>query len=957
MKQKFNVFGMSCAACQAHVEKAAGGLEGVEDAAVNLLAGTMVVTYNPDALTPQDICAAVEKAGYRATVAGQERRGSAVSSAQAEAQARKEEMNKELRWMKTRLIISVCFLIPLVYVCMGHMFGAPLPSFLTGVENSMTYALLQFVLVLPILYVNDKYFKVGFPALFRRAPNMDSLVALGAAASLLYSLYAMFVVGWALGHGDLELAEEYHMNHFYLESVGMILTLVTVGKFLETRSKGKTSQAMERLMDLAPKTATRLEDGAESVVPVEEVQPGDTLLVRPGEAIPVDGVVLTGASAVDESALTGESIPVEKGVGDSVSAATINKNGSFTFRATRVGEDTTLSQIIHLVEDASASKAPIAKLADKVAGVFVPVVLCISLVTFVVWMLASGSVSSALTSAVAVLVISCPCALGLATPVAIMVGTGKGAELGVLFKSAEALESLHNVNTVVVDKTGTLTEGKPVVTDLVPAEGISQEELLRLAASLEAPSEHPLAEAIVRAARERGLATAPVEDFSAQPGRGLRASLEGKRYLAGNQALMEAEGVAVPDGAGDALAEAGKTPLYFAADGKLLGIIAVADVPRSDSKAAVDAFRDLGVEVVMLTGDNQRTAAAVAKTLGISSFIAGVLPTEKEAKISALQQEGRKVAMVGDGINDAPALTRADVGIAIGAGTDVVLESADVVLMKSSLTDAVTAMELSRATIRNIKQDLFWAFCYNCVGIPLAAGVFYPILGWQLSPIFGAAAMSLSSVSVVSNALRLRFFKPKHSAPAALAPSAPAEPAEAPACPIPAPQETPACPLPASQSDGETRVLTVNGMMCQHCTRRVEEALTAIPEVRSAKADLETGTATIVLDAPVADETLAAAVEEAGYEPGECTVPTLRSEADINQNEVKTMTKVLTVEGMMCVHCKARVEKALSAVAGVTSAVADLEAKTATVTLDAPVADEVLTAAVTDAGYEVKGVQ
>ncbi len=946
MKQKFNVFGMSCAACQAHVEKAAGGLAGVEDAAVNLLAGTMVVTYDPDALSPQDICAAVEKAGYRATVAGQKQKGGAVSSAQAEAQARKEEMNKELRWMKIRLIISVCFLVPLFYVCMGHMFGAPLPSFLTGVENSMTNALLQFVLVLPILYVNDKYFKVGFPALFRRAPNMDSLVALGAAASLLYSLYAMFVVSWALGHGDMELAEEYHMNHLYLESVGMILTLVTVGKFLETRSKGKTSQAMERLMDMAPKTATRLEDGAESTVPVEEVQPGDTLLVRPGEAIPVDGVILTGASAVDESALTGESIPVEKGVGDSVSAATINKNGSFTFRATRVGEDTTLSQIIHLVEDASASKAPIAKLADKVAGVFVPVVLCISLVTFVVWMLVSGSVSSALTSAVAVLVISCPCALGLATPVAIMVGTGKGAELGVLFKSAEALESLHNVNTVVVDKTGTLTEGRPVVTDLVPAAGVSEEELLRLAASLEAPSEHPLAEAIVRAAKERGLATAPVEDFSAQPGRGLRARLEGKQYLAGNQALMEAEGVAVPAGAGDALAEAGKTPLYFAADGQLLGIIAVADVPRSDSKAAVDAFRDLGVEVVMLTGDNQRTAAAVAKTLGISSFIAGVLPTEKEAKISALQQEGRKVAMVGDGINDAPALTRADVGIAIGAGTDVALESADVVLMKSSLFDAVTAMELSRATIRNIKQDLFWAFCYNCVGIPLAAGVFYPLLGWQLSPIFGAAAMSLSSVSVVSNALRLRFFKPKHSAPTPVPASSSA-----------APEEPPACPLSAPQNDEETRVLAVNGMMCQHCTRRVEEALTALPEVRSAKADLEAHSVTITLNAAVADEALAAAVTEAGYEPGECTVPTPRSEAEIKQNEVNTMTKVLTVEGMMCAHCKANVEKALSAVAGVTSAVADLEAKTATVTLSAPVADEVLTAAVTDAGYEVKGVQ
>lgn len=856
MKQKFNVTGMSCAACQAHVERAVSGLEGVQEAPVNLLAGTMTVTYDDALLSAGDICAAVERAGYGAAPAGARR----DVPARSEAAGRKEAMEKELKWMRTRLTISVIFLIPLFYLCMGHMFGAPLPGFLTGVENSMVYCLAQLVLLLPILYVNDKYFKVGFTSLAHGAPNMDSLVALGAGASLIYSLYAMFLTGWALGHGDLAMAEEYHMNHLYLESVGMILTLVTVGKYLETRSKGKTSQALEKLMDLAPKTATLLRDGVEVTVPVEEVHPGDVLSVRPGEAVPVDGVILTGVTAIDESALTGESIPTEKGVGCSVSAATMNQTGAFTMEATRVGEDTTLAQIIHLVEDASATKAPIAKLADKVAGVFVPVVLGIALVTFVVWMLATGEVSRALTAAVAVLVISCPCALGLATPVAIMVGTGKGAELGVLFKSAEALEALHSVDTVVVDKTGTLTQGKPLVTDLCPAAGTSEEELLALAASLEASSEHPLAAAIVGEAEARKLPLRPTEQYQALPGKGLTAVMDGKRYAAGNLRLMEEEGVIVPTTQVEALADQGKTPLFFAREGTLLGTIAVADVPRADSRAAVDAFRDLGIQVVMLTGDNERTAAAIANTLGIDQVIAGVLPSDKEAKISALQAQGHKVVMVGDGINDAPALTRADVGVAIGAGTDIALECADVVLVRSSLMDAVTALELSRATIRNIKQDLFWAFCYNCIGIPLAAGVFYPLLQWQLSPIFGAAAMSLSSVSVVTNALRLRFFRPKHTAP-----------------------------LP---EDGR-------------------DALTASPQ------------------------------------PG----------AEPITKEVKEMKKVLTVEGMMCKHCKANVEKALAAVPGVTAAEVDLEAKTATATLSADVAGEALVKAVTDAGYEVTAIQ
>ncbi|MCD8052073.1 MAG: heavy metal translocating P-type ATPase [Clostridiales bacterium] len=856
MKTKFDVTGMSCAACQAHVQKAVEALDGADQVNVNLLSGSMTVELDPSKLTAAQVCQAVAQAGYGATPVGQK------SRPQDDAARKKEAQEKEQRWMRTRLTVSIIFLIPLFYLCMGHMFGAPLPGFLTGVENSMVYCLAQFLLVLPILYVNDKYFKNGFTTLAHRAPNMDALIAVGATASLVYSLYAMFVVAWALGHGDMELAEEYHMNHLYLESVGMILTLVTVGKYLETRSKGQTGAAIEKLMDLAPKTASVLRDGVEVTLPVEEVQVGDLVVVRPGQALPVDGQVVEGSSSVDESALTGESIPVEKFPGDKVSGATINKNGTFTLRATRVGEDTTLSQIIRLVEDASSSKAPIAKLADKVAGVFVPVVLCIALVTFIVWMILTGTVTRAISAGVAVLVISCPCALGLATPVAIMVGTGKGAELGVLFKSAEALETLHSVNAVVLDKTGTITQGKPQVTDLLPAQGVTQTRLLTLAASLESASEHPLAEAIVTAAKEQRLALLPVENFEAVPGKGLRAEITGKKYSAGNLRLMEESGVAVPPEVADQLADQGKTPLFFAEETHLLGLIAVADVAKPTSREAIAAFQEMGIDVVMLTGDNHRTAEAIGRELGVTQVVAEVLPQEKERVISDLQKEGKKVAMVGDGINDAPALTRADVGLAIGAGTDVAIESADVVLIRSDLLDAVTAMELSRATIRNIKQDLFWAFCYNCIGIPLAAGVFYPLLGWQLNPIFGAAAMSLSSVSVVSNALRLRLFKPRHKAPA----------------PVPTPSE----PMEGLSLSAES--------------------------------------------------------------------------VDPDEKGGSSMTKILTVEGMMCVHCQARVEKALAEVPGVTNAVVNLEAKTATVTADETVTDEALTAAVTNAGYEVKSV-
>lgn len=956
MNVKFDVTGMSCAACQSHVQKAVEALDGASKVNVNLLANSMTVELDEGKLTPAQVCAAVSKAGYGASPVGQK------SRPQDDAARKKEAQEKEQRWMRTRLTISIVFLIPLLYICMGHMVGAPLPGFLKGVENSMTYCLAQLLLLLPILYVNDKYFKNGFTTLFHRSPNMDSLVALGATASLVYSLYAIFMVGWGLGHGDMMLAEDYHMNHLYLESVGMILALVTVGKYLETRSKGKTGAALEKLMDLTPKTANVLRNGEEVTLPVEEVQVGDLIVVRPGQAIPVDGVVTEGTSSVDESALTGESIPVEKFPDDKVSAATINKNGTFTLKATRVGEDTTLSQIIRLVEDASASKAPIAKLADKVAGVFVPVVLCIALVTFIVWMLAAGDVTRALTAAVAVLVISCPCALGLATPVAIMVGTGKGAELGVLFKSAEALEALHTISAIVLDKTGTITEGKPQVTDLRPAPGVTQEELLNLAASLESASEHPLAEAIITEAKARNIPLCAVSDFHAIPGKGLSASIDGDHYLAGNLRLMGENSVTVSIGEAEALAEQGKTPLFFAENGKLLGIIAVADVAKPTSKEAIQAFQSMGIEVVMLTGDNKRTAEAVGRTLGVSRVIAEVLPQDKERVIADLQKDGKKVAMVGDGINDAPALTRADVGLAIGAGTDVAIESADVVLIRSDLLDAVTALELSRATIRNIKQDLFWAFCYNCIGIPLAAGVFYPLLSWQLSPIFAAAAMSLSSVSVVSNALRLRLFKPSHKT------SVQENPSPAQAAPVTesaalaAPPTEPAQPAAGAPVSAETFtvLMHIEGMMCNHCTGRVEKALCALPGVVSAKADYKKGTAVVELsDTQLAHAhmPLNKAVLDAGYQVVSTALIDSENAEILTTGGMKPPKKVLTIQGMMCGHCKARVEKALLAVSGVTTVVVDLETGTASVTTSNDVTSEELSNAVTNAGYEVISIQ
>lgn len=774
-QDKFDVGGMTCAACQAHVDRAVSKLDGVQSVAVNLLAGSMLVDYDPAQVSPDDICTAVDRAGYSASPvsAGTD----AVQSGSAQARsgaAHMESPTKKLEAaasaMRTRLIVSIVFLIPLFYIGMGHMLGWPLPGVFIDHTHSMTLALTELVLLIPIVYVNDAYFINGFKSLAHGAPTMDALIAVGATASIAWSLYAMFIMADQLAAGQVHKAMMTSMDNLYFESAGTILSLVTVGKYLETRSKSKTGGAIEALIDLAPKTATVVaEDGTEATVDVDAILPGQVLRVRPGESIPVDGVVLKGSSAVDESALTGESIPVEKTAGDTVNAATVNRTGSFTFRATRVGADTSLAKIIQLVEDANATKAPIARMADKVAGVFVPVVFVISAVTFAVWMALTGSINEALTSAVAVLVISCPCALGLATPVAIMVGTGKGAEMGILFKSAEALENLRSVGTVVLDKTGTVTRGKPAVTDIVVATradgspAMSEKALLKLAAALERSSEHPLAEAIMAECETRGIVARMVEDFTAVPGRGVTAREGQNAIAAGNVRLMDELGVTVPAGLAEQFAAEGKTPLFFAKNGELAGTIAVADEVKETSAGAIAALRSLGVDVRMLTGDNRVTAEAIARRVGLTSeqVIADVLPADKERHVRELQGAGGKVAMVGDGINDSPALARADVGLAIGTGADIAKEGADVVLMRSDLMDVARAIELSRATIRNIKQDLFWALFYNGIGIPLAAGVFFPLTGWQLSPMFGAAAMSLSSVCVVSNALRLKSFKPK----------------------------------------------------------------------------------------------------------------------------------------------------------------------------------------------------
>ena len=961
MKERYHVTGMSCSACSSHVEKAVNKLENVEKASVNLLTETMDVTYDETKITSTEIIDAVVKAGYGASVmtegsaagaGGQSTSGNAGSIGRSVADGKQElqqKLDADARAMKWRLGISIGFLIPLMYVSMHHMlkewFGIPVPAFIVntmhGNANAMNFALTQFLLLLPILYVNRKFFSVGFKTLAHRSPNMDSLIALGSGAALVYGIFAMYRISYGLGYGDMAVVEHYS-HDLYFESSGTILTLITVGKYLESRSKGKTSEAITKLMNLAPKVAVLVTgDGQEKEVPTESLQKGDIFLVKPGSLVPVDGIVLEGNSSVDEAAITGESVPVEKQAGDHVVSATVNKAGFLKCRADRVGDDTTLAQIIRLVEEASASKAPIAQLADKVAGVFVPTVMTISLITLIVWLLNGATAEFAISTAIAVLVISCPCALGLATPVAIMVGTGVGAGNGILIKTGEALQQAKEIDTVVLDKTGTITSGKLKVEEVGGYQSdFPADAMMQIAAALEKKSEHPLAEAVVEYAESFQMTIPEIVDFKATFGRGVEGALAadfhaekvakkdgptavfyagkrdstadvpensgkiaeqnpatgiarsdadsvtfpaGTKFYVGNLAFLQEKNITLPQGAAEGLnrmADEGMTPLLVAQEGRFLGIIGVSDTVKATSYEAINAWEKMGVRVIMLTGDNRRTAEAVRQKLGISEVVAEVLPQDKEKKVSELKAQGHKVAMIGDGINDAPALAAADVGMAIGAGTDVAMESADIILMKNDLRDAVTAMKLSRAVIRNIKENLFWAFFYNCIGIPLAAGVLYPAFQIRLNPMFGAAAMSLSSIFVVGNALRLRGFKSGFT---------------------PLKKEAPE--------------VTRKEIEITHAAAEGEQCILKTPAEQNNRQDVKQ-----------------------------------------EKERTNTMTKVISIEGMMCNHCTGTVQKALEAVEGVKAVTMSLEQKNATVELASDVADEVLIRAVTDAGYEVKGV-
>lgn len=961
MKERYHVTGMSCSACSSHVEKAVNKLENVEKASVNLLTETMDVTYDETKITSAEIIDAVVKAGYGASVmtegsvagaGGQSTSGNAGSTGKSTADGKQElqqKLDADARAMKWRLGISIGFLIPLMYVSMHHMlkewFGIPVPAFIVntmhGNANAMNFALTQFLLLLPILYVNRKFFSVGFKTLAHRSPNMDSLIALGSGAALVYGIFAMYRISYGLGYGDMAVVEHY-AHDLYFESSGTILTLITVGKYLESRSKGKTSEAITKLMNLAPKVAILVTgDGQEKKVSTESLQKGDIFLVKPGSLVPVDGIVLEGNSSVDEAAITGESVPVEKQAGDHVVSATVNKAGFLKCRADRVGDDTTLAQIIRLVEEASASKAPIAQLADKVAGVFVPTVMTISLITLIVWLISGATAEFAISTAIAVLVISCPCALGLATPVAIMVGTGVGASNGILIKTGEALQQAKEIDTVVLDKTGTITSGKLKVEEAGGYQSdFPMDAMMQIAAALEKKSEHPLAEAVVEWAEQFGLAIPEIVDFKATFGRGVEGALAadflaveaakndgptavfyagkrdstadvpensgkiaeqnpatgiarsdadsvtfpaGTKFYVGNLAFLQEKNITLPQGAAEGLnrmADEGMTPLLVAQEGKFLGIIGVSDTVKATSYEAINAWEKMGVRVIMLTGDNRRTAEAVRQKLGISEVVAEVLPQDKEKKVSELKRQGHKVAMIGDGINDAPALAAADVGMAIGAGTDVAMESADIILMKNDLRDAVTAMKLSRAVIRNIKENLFWAFFYNCIGIPLAAGVLYPAFQIRLNPMFGAAAMSLSSIFVVGNALRLRGFKSGFT---------------------PLKKEAPE--------------VTRKEIEITHAAAEGEQCILKTPAEQNNRQDVKQ-----------------------------------------EKERTNTMTKVISIEGMMCNHCTGTVQKALEAVEGVKAVTMSLEQKNATVELASDVSDEVLTKAVVDAGYEVKGI-
>ncbi|MEE1281858.1 MAG: heavy metal translocating P-type ATPase [Acutalibacteraceae bacterium] len=840
-KEFFNVTGMTCASCSSRVEKTVQKLEGVENVSVNLLTNSMEVKFDESKINAQNIISAVTNAGYGASIKGKQTTKKEISTA-----------NDEVKSAKQRLIASIIFLVPLFYISMGHMLGMPLPHFLHGTENALSFAFTQFLFTIPIVFINFHFFENGFKNLFKLSPNMDSLIAIGSSASIIYGTFAIYRIGWGLGHNDLQLVDKYSMD-LYFESAGTILTLITLGKFLESKAKRKTTDAITKLINLKPQTATVIRNGITMEIPIENVVTGDIVAVKQGSTIPVDGIIIKGSCTVDESVITGESMPTEKTVGDNLIGATINKSGYIELKATKVGENSTLNQIIKLVEEASATKAPVAKVADKISGVFVPIVISIAVISAVIWLLVGATVEFALSTGIAVLVISCPCALGLATPTAIMTGTGRGAQMGILIKSAEALETAGGINTVVLDKTGTITKGKPQVTDVIAIK-VNQSTLTDIAVSLEELSEHPLANAIVEYGKTAGYNKLSVSDFTSYGGMGVSAEINGEKILAGNLKLMQKNDVQISkhQSSINTLASQGKTPLIFSKGKNIIGIIAVADVIKESSKQAIKELQNMNIDVVMLTGDNTATANAIGKVCNISNVIAEVLPQDKEAKVRQLQEEKRRVAMVGDGINDAPALAKADIGIAIGAGTDIAIDSADVVLVKSNLIDIVKLIQLSRKTMLNIKENLFWALIYNSLGIPLAAGAFYSILGWKLNPMYGATAMCVSSVCVVLNALRLRTFKPHFK---------------------------------YNQSENSENNLAVN----------------------------------------------------------------------INiREEEKIMTKKIFIEGMMCPHCSGAVEKALNAIDGVTATV-DLQNKCATVTGD--VADDVLTAVITEAGYTVTEIQ
>lgn len=821
MKQKYDVMGMTCSACSAHVDKAVRHLDGVQDVNVNLLSNCMVVDYDENKVNDAMIQKAVENAGYKA----------ALETQSVQAQKQEETVDDK----KKSLILSFVFLIPLFYISMGHMMGAPLPSFLVGESNMMVFALTQLFLTLPVMYINRGYFQRGFKSLWHRSPNMDTLIAMGSLAAAIYSIYAIFMMGYDLGHGQIHQAHQYMMQ-LYFESAAMILTLISLGKYLESCSKKKTTEAIEKLIHLMPSVATILKDGQEKEVAIEDVQVGDIVVVKSGQSIPLDGVIIDGQTSIDESMITGESLPVDKTVNDRVIGATMNVEGYIQVQVTHTSQEATLSQIIELVEEASSSKAPIAKLADRISGIFVPIVIVISLVTFILWMtLGQQTFHFALTCAIAVLVISCPCALGLATPTAIMVGTGKGAQLGILIKSAENLELLSKAQSIILDKTGTITQGKPQVTQ-IEALHMSEDELLTLAASIENSSQHPLAKAIVAYAKEKKISLQKVEQFEMLSGKGLKGWIHGKMILSGNQRLMKEHDIDLSpvEALAQQLSNHGKTPLYYAYDGQIIGLIVVSDVLKQTSAKAIEQLKAMGLSVYMLTGDNRLTANAIGKELGIQ-VIAEVLPQDKEKHIRDLQAQNQRVIMVGDGINDAPALMRADVGIAMTSGTDIAMDSADIVLMKNDLLDVVNAIELSHAVLKNIKENLFWAFFYNVIGIPIAAGLFYPFFGWLLDPMFGAAAMSLSSVFVVSNALRLRFFKPKYQNQ-----------------------------IRKQEVNQMEKKMNIEGMMCPHCQKHVSQALNSIEGVK-ATVDLENHCAYLQLDHDIEESLLVKAVEDAGY--------------------------------------------------------------------------------------------